>query len=885
MKIRRIAVAAFGKHQDLTLDGLDQAPMVVFLGANEAGKSTLFRLLRTLFYGFLPANRDQNPDVPWDGRSAEIAATLIDGLGPVEVERRLRSRPTGRWRRGDHLEDLVNRPLPIVGELTPRLFDALYALRLEDLCPLDRQVLGNLHDRVFASSGRGALQPVGEVVAGIEKERKELARPDQRGKPRAKLLHEEIRVAKERRERVRQEETRKRELLQERQQLEVRRSQWESQAKRWELVLRWAPTHRVVRERELLIEERKRWIVSPIPPDLPDHPAAALKDLRQQSRMSLHSCQEREARLAEWRLCQRALEPEEWERGRTLTRFRETLGRAALHHESGHSQRRLEDCVEELGSSFAALTGAEWTPEVQDFVARFDSRVAGDLARRFQESRQEREASPSLPSTKGVAVCTALLAGFGALALLASGVVGSLLIAGASLVLGGGSVVAWRVLRQRQNANAEEHARLDEMRKREQELTARWSEMLGALAEYFPHPALSAAQSLERWHRLDEQRRAAEKMLSEHLREEQALLQRWADFDGVPAKSLGEARDRAERRWADLQGRQATAKSVREKIPAEETLLAEDRDQARRWQERIGRLLETIQATTGLTGEDEREACQRIQSAREHSLRIDQIDQSLAELRDAQGALPADLEGLLADPDFDSSAKATAHAGAERRRLEEHLEAAHRRLGEIAAELDRPGETLEALDSFLSEKTQELSEVLGRHDQLLALESLMRAADRRFREANQSAVLDTASQSLSRLTGDRYDTISVDEQGALYVSGKAVSNRSQPADRDLSRGTREQVQLALRLAFLRRLDEERGESLPVILDEALVNFDPARLDRTLELLQACAEDTQFFLFTCQPWVAEQARARVGAKVVALRRDEDLRLPKAAGESA
>ena len=43
----------------------------------------------------------------------------------------------------------------------------------------------------------------------------------------------------------------------------------------------------------------------------------------------------------------------------------------------------------------------------------------------------------------------------------------------------------------------------------------------------------------------------------------------------------------------------------------------------------------------------------------------------------------------------------------------------------------------------------------------------------------------------------------------------------------LSRGTREQLFLALRFGLIREL-AQRSERLPVIVDEALVNFDPDR---------------------------------------------------------
>ncbi len=66
----------------------------------------------------------------------------------------------------------------------------------------------------------------------------------------------------------------------------------------------------------------------------------------------------------------------------------------------------------------------------------------------------------------------------------------------------------------------------------------------------------------------------------------------------------------------------------------------------------------------------------------------------------------------------------------------------------------------------------------------------------------------------------------------------------------MSQGTADQAYLALRLAIcLLALPE--GETAPLILDDALVSFDDARLRLALELLRDLAGERQVLLFTCQ----------------------------------
>ena len=67
----------------------------------------------------------------------------------------------------------------------------------------------------------------------------------------------------------------------------------------------------------------------------------------------------------------------------------------------------------------------------------------------------------------------------------------------------------------------------------------------------------------------------------------------------------------------------------------------------------------------------------------------------------------------------------------------------------------------------------------------------------------------------------------------------------------LSRGTQEQLYLALRFGFIQQFAEQET-SLPVIVDEILVNFDPLRARRAAEAFVELARTSQVLVFTCHP---------------------------------
>ncbi|TLS38044.1 ATP-binding protein [Pseudalkalibacillus caeni] len=67
--------------------------------------------------------------------------------------------------------------------------------------------------------------------------------------------------------------------------------------------------------------------------------------------------------------------------------------------------------------------------------------------------------------------------------------------------------------------------------------------------------------------------------------------------------------------------------------------------------------------------------------------------------------------------------------------------------------------------------------------------------------------------------------------------------------KELSRGTREQLYLSIRLA----LAGSFSKKYPILLDDLLVNFDRLRSSQTRRLIQKVSEEHQVLFFTCHPY--------------------------------
>lgn len=100
-------------------------------------------------------------------------------------------------------------------------------------------------------------------------------------------------------------------------------------------------------------------------------------------------------------------------------------------------------------------------------------------------------------------------------------------------------------------------------------------------------------------------------------------------------------------------------------------------------------------------------------------------------------------------------------------------------------------------------------------------------------------------QYLRRLTLGRYDRLMLNDNLTLRCGSTDELTLRDPLWR--SEGTTDQLYLALRLAVAQELTPDA----PLILDDAFVRFDNARLQAALELLQEIAEEKQVILFTCQ----------------------------------
>ena len=132
-------------------------------------------------------------------------------------------------------------------------------------------------------------------------------------------------------------------------------------------------------------------------------------------------------------------------------------------------------------------------------------------------------------------------------------------------------------------------------------------------------------------------------------------------------------------------------------------------------------------------------------------------------------------------------------------------------------------------------------------------ENLLKEARRKFEQERQPDVVRHSTGFFRGITDGRYETVF----SPLGKSEIHVTNSEGGSKRpdQLSRGTREQLFLSLRFGLIRELGQ-RSETLPVIVDEALVNFDPTRGTRAASAFMDLAQTNQVLVFTCHPQIVD-----------------------------
>jgi uncharacterized protein YhaN len=170
---------------------------------------------------------------------------------------------------------------------------------------------------------------------------------------------------------------------------------------------------------------------------------------------------------------------------------------------------------------------------------------------------------------------------------------------------------------------------------------------------------------------------------------------------------------------------------------------------------------------------------------------------------------------------------------------------AEQALDDLEASADVPRLSLEA-----GAMRAELEECLAEWAVLSVAQQAIASTLQDFERDRQPAVVSRAAEAFARITDQRYKAL-VPRSGSLEL---LLSSDARLDSQLLSRGATEQLYLCMRLALAQ--EYAATTRLPLLLDDVLVDADPARRARMAAELARVAEELQVIMFTCQDETAE-----------------------------
>ncbi|MBT8401964.1 MAG: AAA family ATPase [Rhodothermia bacterium] len=889
MRIISCHIEQFGTLEERTFADLDHA-LVVLLGPNEAGKSTFFEFLKTMLFGFSPANAAKHPYRPDSGRLSGSMA-FVAGKTACSLERSLRSTPRGQLNVGmDGLfgrkEDLRNRPIPELAPVSRDLFEAVYALSLADMVRIEGKAWDTIQDRLLGGLNIEQVRNPREVAAELDREAGRLWRTDRRGKARSAELREDVRSIRGQIREARDRDLEARRLSEEVDTMTARKSELESQLQEDRAAIR--TTDRLIPVKQGLqqitrLEEQAGDLstYAMIPPE----PALTLNRLREEKDRLKAEVRTRLGTLDRLRSTSEAFDDAAKEAVRHASEIRSLQSRSGIMVER---QAQLDDLKRRVDERRLALDEM-WNrvmPVAQDAVARRsvgsfpvdDVRVSLaelksllDRRTRAADRKEYREESVAVAPWTIVFLLGVVVAIIGFL-------VGRSLVWGPALVFAsaGAALLLQAIASNRRLARADATGPVNHVAEIDLEIEksrTRIAEKLRFLGVDFDERFEKTAELVEGVQELQ--------TLLTRIAADETESARLADLVGMEedrgvsvAKTMSIdsslPAERLVRLLADMleraEEKRLAAAHASAQIDEEEAAASERQQRL----ECVVQELQIIESALEQLGEgDPDKGSLVLEERRSLSRRASSIREELETRHLDLATLKEEISSLNGAVVLTDKARVQLDSRIEETRAEiaSLVESIAEREARVSALRSLP--TVAELESEVEVLEGEIRSAEEERDRLVLLANLMREADESFREKHQPDVVKRASMMLAALTGGRYDRLELteDNDGQLMVHD-AHRRRITPVGPPLSRGTLDQIYLTLRFAIADHLDDP-SDPLPLFLDEVLVNWDEERRKRGLQLIADIAESRQVFFFTCHDWMAAELERSAGGHVVSL----------------
>ncbi len=363
-------------------------------------------------------------------------------------------------------------------------------------------------------------------------------------------------------------------------------------------------------------------------------------------------------------------------------------------------------------------------------------------------------------------------------------------------------------------------------------------------------------------HKIERDLQVTETMVEEGQTQHAELARRWRGWlsaRGLPEdmdtdaaleaiRDANELKRRLEERKALAQKREDTLKEI-ESFQAEVRALVESlgREPPRAAEDLIGTpgklVEELVRAST------EREAAGKVNE--EIARHQKELEAAFAELEAARVGRPP-----LSPDDAQALRSEDEALEGQERTFSEERSGLFREDGDLARQIEdlRGSDRLARLRREEEGLTSEIRQRALEWSAAAVARRLIDEAARHFQDLHQPAVIRKASEFFRVMTGGAFERIirPVDEGVETLICVRSSGAECRPET--LSRGTHEQLYLALRFAAVQTASPARPP-LPILMDDVLVNFDDARVARAVDVIAELSKTHQILYFTCHEHIA------------------------------
>ncbi|MDH5761417.1 MAG: AAA family ATPase [Nitrospinota bacterium] len=902
MQIREIHIKRFGKFSDFrvapVLPGLN-----VIYGRNEFGKTTLLEFIRWVLFGFEKKRKGMNAYTPVDGgeQSGSLMCEMANGeqifitRAGGTLEGQVKVQAVDREGAGQaHLESFL-------GHASRKIFKNIYAFALDELQDLDSLMEEEIKNKLL-----GAGMGLGQVsLTGVEKEINRKREEIFKLRGSNPVMNQRLGEIKKREEDLRarsNEMDRYDELNKKIWVMEKKLQMGESGMEQLEGNRRTLELKRELFPDFIDLEDKTSRLKEMAPvPEMEEESMLAFEKNQAKREDLSQRLEEENAKLRQLKsrrdsisFNQRLLEREtEVMQLRQLTELVRSAqaDQQSVQQEREQLEGKIQSEMEGIGSDWneAALLNLEWSDSEKQFVQKqeqalfhsgqFVSNVKNRLELHEEQQVTDRPRQKERPDSVRILSWLMVIVGAsaGGYALFNENMELSIIF-GAVLALGLG-LLAWATLARPGNSQEDllENLLREKLKKAEHDLQIdkdiwrQWVQDKGLDPETSPERFRDIqlqVREVKNW--VAQRKNLDERIERMNKKEDEAaeLVSTLAEFAGeicltrdllVNIEVLCRQFDDTQKYFGQARDLDA---QISEQTGRVESIVAQLQAQNESWNHLL--------RSAGVDNEEDfirqwhraQEKRSLDQCVRDLQLRIQKrvgLGESFQTFMESmRGSNPEQLEHELTD------------VVSKLEHLQEEQDRANQQIGQLRGEasqmassedLARLQNELEADKELLRNEAREWAAYT------LALEMLSRGKSQ-YEKDRQPQVFQAAGRMFSQITEGHYQGVEKPLESDEFRIVQKTGGFKSPVQ--LSRGTREQLYLSLRLGLIEDY-ETRAEPLPIVMDDVLVNFDDTRRNHVLDILRDFARDRQVMILSCHEYLLE-TYLKYGAHQVLLQKE-------------